>query len=104
MVRLEDGAGGHGRVVDGKSFGGVIYGLYLVAAGGGLEKEISGGGGGEICVGGGGVGGKRDKGGGAIKHIPVERSSATVIDGERVVYLDIAAGIATKGKRVAEKG
>lgn len=32
VVGLKDGAGGHGRVVDGERFGGVIDGLYFVAA------------------------------------------------------------------------
>lgn len=72
MVRLEDGAGGHGGIIDGKGFGGVINGFYLVGARWSLEEEIGGNGCGCGCgcgwVGGGGKGG-----GGAIKHVPEER-------------------------------
>lgn len=107
VVGLKDGACGHGGVVDGECFGGVVDGLHLVAARWGLEEESIGGRSGrgrgrgndgseDGCGGVSGSGrcrgGKRySKGGGAIEHVAVLWGTATIVDAEGIVYSDTRA-------------
>lgn len=78
VVGLEDGAGGHGGVVDGYGFFGVVDGLDFVVARGGEEEEV---------------------GGGAVEHFPVGRGAAAVINAEGVVDGDVVvAGGAAEGE------
>lgn len=76
MVGLEDGAGRHGGVVNDDGFLVVVYGLDFVGAGWGEEEEV----------------------GGAVEHVAELRSAAAVVEGERVIYGDGAAGVAALGE------
>jgi len=67
VVGLEDGAGGHVRVIDGHGLSLVIDGLDLEVAIGSYEEE--------------GVGG-----GVACEHVPELRGSTPVVDPKRVVH------------------
>lgn len=76
MVRLQNGAGGHGGIEDNKAFLGVIDCLDLVAAGGGEEEEA---------------------GIGAVEHAPELGGAASVIYAERVLDGDVVAEVAAEG-------
>lgn len=69
-MRLKDGAGRHGRIVDHHGLLVVIDGLDFVSAGGSEEEEICG----------------------AIEHAPELRRSAAVVDSEGVFDRNVAAG------------
>lgn len=76
VVGLENGAGRHGGVVNDYGFLVVVYGLYFVGAGRGEEEEV----------------------GGAVEHVAELRRAAAVVEGERVIYGDGAAGVAALGE------
>lgn len=79
VVRLKNGAGGHGWVVHNHRFLVVVDGLDLVASRRCQEEEV--------IV-------------GAVEHVPELWCAAAVVDPERVVYGDVAAaGVAARGER-----
>lgn len=81
VVRLEDRAGRHGRIVDHHGLLVVIDGLDFVSAGGSEEEEI----------------------GGTIEHAAELRRSAAVVDSEGVLDRNGAAGSpARRGERECE--
>lgn len=75
VVGLEDGAGWHGGVVNDEVFLVVVDRLDFVVAGWGGEEEV----------------------GGAVEHATELRRTAAVVEAERIVYGDGAAGGAARG-------
>lgn len=76
VVRLENGAGGHGGVKHNNALLGVIEGLDLVAARGGKEEEA---------------------GVGAVEQAPELGGTASVVDAKGVINGDVVAEVAAEG-------
>ncbi|PON93064.1 hypothetical protein TorRG33x02_109700 [Trema orientale] len=75
VVRLQNGAGGHGGVVYHHCLLVVVDGFHLVVARRGQEEQFSA----------------------AVEHVPELWRPATVVHAERVLYGNVAAGGAASG-------